>query len=285
MNCKSSLHAAGLAAAIGTALLVTPAQAQWKYPDWSGQWTGLNVGQWDPTKPSGHGQQAPLTPEYEAILEAAQVDRRLGGRGNTPSMTCIPPGMPRAMIVYEAMEIVIKPSMTYLMFEFMNPLRRIYTDGRSRPANAEPTFLGYSIGHWEGAGPDGKYDTLAIETQNFKGPRIVDGSGIPLHEDNQTTIQERIFLDKSNTEILHDEITLIDHAFTRPWTVTRAYKRTRNPVWTEYNCNESNEHIFVGNQGYLISADGYLMPTGKDQRPPDLRYFKTRKAARGSWRN
>jgi hypothetical protein len=272
---RRSIHS--MAVTIGALAIVSaiasPARAEWKYPDWSGQWTGLNVGQWDPTKPAGRGQEAPLTPEYQAIFEAAQADRRPGARGNTPSMTCIPPGMPRAMIVYEAMEIAIKPNLTYLMFEFMNPLRRIYTDGRTRPASAEPTFLGYSIGHWEGADRDGKYDALVIETTNFKGPRIVDGSGIPLHEDNQTVIKERIFLDKGNAEVLHDELTLIDHAFTRPWTVTRAYKRTRNPVWTEYNCNESNEHVFIGNEGYLMSADGQLMPTRRGQRPPGLRYF------------
>jgi hypothetical protein len=277
MICRGSTHTTALSAAVsvvlGVAVLGTPARAQGKYPDWSGQWTGLNVGQWDPTKPAGRSQQAPLTPEYAAIFAAAQADRQAGGRGNTPSMTCIPPGMPRAMIVYEAMEIVIKPNITYLMFEFMNPLRRIYTDGRNQPATAEPTFLGYSIGHWEGADAAGKYDALAIETRNFKGPRIVDGSGIPLHDDNQTVVKERIFLDKTNAEVLHDEITLIDHAFTRPWTVTRAYKRTRDPVWTEYNCSESNEHVFIGNEGYLMSADGYLMPTRKGQRPPDPRYF------------
>jgi hypothetical protein len=277
MICQGSIHTIALSAtfsvALSAAVLSTPARAEWKFPDWSGQWTGLNVGQWDPTKPAGRGQQAPLTPEYQAIFAAAQADRQAGGRGNTPSMTCIPPGMPRAMIVYEAMEIVIKPNITYLMFEFMNPLRRIYTDGRDQPAGAEPTFLGYSIGHWEGADGSGKYDALLIETRNFKGPRIVDGSGIPLHDDNQTVIKERIFLDKSNAEVLHDEITLIDHAFTRPWTVTRGYKRTRNPAWTEYNCSESNEHVFIGNEGYLMSADGYLMPTRKGQRPPDPRYF------------
>ena len=270
---RNSICTLTVSIALGVAVRAPPARAQWKYPDWSGQWTGLNVGQWDPTKPAGAGQQAPLTPQYQALFASAEADRRAGGRGNTPSMTCIPPGMPRAMIVYEAMEIVIKPDITYLMFEFMNPLRRIYTDGRQMPATAEPTFLGYSIGHWEGADAAGKYDSLVIETRNFKGPRIVDGSGIPLHEDNQTVIKERIFLDQGNPERLHDEITLVDNAFTRPWTVTRAYKRTRNPVWTEYNCSESNEHVFIGNEGYLMSADGYLMPTRKGQRPPDPRYF------------
>ena len=57
--------------------------------------------------------------------------------------------------------------------------------------------------------------------------------------------------------------------------MTRSYKRKRNAEWAEYNCYENNEHVIVGNEAYLISADGLLMPTRKDQPPPDARYFKT----------
>jgi hypothetical protein len=46
-------------------------------------------------------------------------------------------------------------------------------------------------------------------------------TGIPLHEDNQTVIRERIYLDKFNPNVLHDEITTLDHALTRPWTITK----------------------------------------------------------------
>ena len=104
--------------------------------------------------------------------------------------------------------------------------------------------------------------------------QVIDGSGIPLLEDNQTIIRERMSLDKGNADRLLDEITLVDHAFTRPWTVTRGYMRQRNPAWAEYDCHENNEHVIVGSEAYLISADGYLMPTRKDQPPPDARYFR-----------
>jgi hypothetical protein len=251
-----------------------PAAAQDKYPDWSGRWTDLNTGRWDPSKPPNRGQQAPLTAEYQAKLDAAMANRSEGGRGNTPTISCGHTGMPRAMLVYETMEIVIKPEATYMLFDFLDPLRRVYTDGRASPAEITPTWVGYSVGHWEGSAGDGKLDTLAIETRGFKGPRIVDGSGIPLHEDNQTVIQERMSLDKTDPNKLLDEITLIDHALSRPWTVTRSYKRQRNPVWAEYDCHENNEHVIVGSEAYLISADGFLMPTRKDQPPPDARYFK-----------
>ena len=67
------------------------------------------------------------------------------------------------------------------------------------------------------------YDVLEVETRGFKGPRTFDGSGIPLHEDNETIIKERIYLDKADKDLLHIEITTIDHALTRPWAVVRPY--------------------------------------------------------------
>jgi hypothetical protein len=254
-----------------------PAAAGSQYPDWSGQWTDLDVSRWDPSKPANRGQQAPLIPEYQAILDAAMADRAKGGRGNTPTISCGHTGMPRAMLVYEAMEFSIQPNITYLMFDFLDPLRRIYTDGRAWPASIAPTWMGYSIGRWEAGNAGDPFETLEIETRGFKGPRILDGSGIPLHADNQTVVKERIALDGKNPDVLHDQITLIDHAFTQPWTVTRSYKRHRDLSWGEYSCGENNEHVFIRDESYFLSADGYLMPTRKDQSPPDPRYFSAPK--------
>jgi hypothetical protein len=267
-----------LCSVIGTAMIAMTAGARAvedsKYPDWKGQWTRASSAQWDPTKPPGAGQQAPLTPEYQAIFEANAADLAAGGQTNNPTIRCIPPGMPRIMIMYEAMEIVITPPTTYMLIEYADPLRRIYTDGRDWPAEIEPTYAGYSIGHWEDTDGDGRYDTLIVETRGMKGPRNFDGSGLPLHEDNQTVVKERLSLDKSNPNILHNEITTIDHALTRPWTVIHDYKRSRKPIWNEYTCSEDNRYVRIGNESYEVSGDGYLMPLKKGQPPPDLRYFK-----------
>jgi hypothetical protein len=244
-----------------------------KFPDWTGQWTQSGGAQWDPTKPGNRGQQPPLTAEYDAEWTAAQADLRAGGRGNTPSMTCTRLGLPRALLVYESMEFVIKPDITYVMLEHLDPLRRIYTDGRDWPKAIPPAYVGYSIGRWEDSEGAGRFDTLLVETRGFKGPRIVDGSGIPLGRDNATIIRERFYLDKADRNFLHDEVTLIDSALTRPWTVNRSYRRHVNPRWHEYDCQADNQHVFIGNDPFLLSADGYLMPTRKDQAPPDLRYF------------
>ena len=120
---------------------------------------------------------------------------------------------------------------------------------------------------------------LEVETRGFKGPRSFDAAGIPLHADNQSVVKERIFQDKTDPKILYDEITTIDNALTRPWTVTKTYRRVqaKQPVWDEANCAEGNGHVEIGGQGYFLSADGRLMPTRKDQPPPDLRYFTERK--------
>jgi hypothetical protein len=77
---------------------------------------------------------------------------------------------------------------------------------------------------------DGRYDVLEIETRGpFRGPRVYDGTGLPLHHDNQSIFKERIYLDKANSNVLHNEITVIDHALTRPWTVDKQYLRNRDP--------------------------------------------------------
>jgi hypothetical protein len=250
-----------------------------KYPEWYGQWTRPNgVGnQWDPTKPGGPAQQAPLKPEYQAIYEANLADQKTGGQGTDPLFRCLPPGMPRQMTVVFPMEVIIMPGTTYMAFEQGNVFRRIYTDGRDWPKDQEPSFAGYSIGKWSDTDGDGRYDLLEVETRGFRGPRAYEPSGIPLHADNQTIIKERFYNDKVDKGILYDEITTIDNALTRPWTVLKTLIRSRNPMWYENNCQEGNNHVLIGKDNYVMSADGRLMPTRKNQAPPDLSYFETAK--------
>jgi len=266
-----------------TALAVTSAGAATfddsKYPDWGGQWRrprGIAT-QWDQSKPSGLGQQAPLTPEYQKRLEASMADQADGGQGLDTRYKCITNGMPRMMGVIEPIEFVILPNIIYVNFEAFMP-RRIYTDGRDFPTDQEPSFAGYSIGKWLDTDNDGRFDTLEVETRGLKGPRVYDASGIPLHADNETIIEERFYLDKDNKDLLHDDITTIDHALTRPWVVNQVYKRkvSDKPLWLNHEvCGEGNNHVGIGKENYFLSGDGFLMPTKKGQTPPDLRYFKT----------
>ncbi|HKA73890.1 MAG TPA: hypothetical protein VKE26_18910 [Xanthobacteraceae bacterium] len=270
---RSSIGSVAIAVALGAAMAGARAHDEAKYPDWKGQWVRMGGIQWDPSKPLGRAELAPLTPEYQAIFEAGLASQAAGGQGNDPTYTCIPPGMPRAMTVVYPMEIVVMPETTYIMIEYANQLRRIYTDGRDWPEALEPSFAGYSIGKWEDEDQDGRYDALLIETRGMKGPRTFDASGIPLHKDNQTIVKERIYLDKANPNILHAEVTTTDNALTRPWTVIKNYRRERKPIWFEYVCAEGNHHVAIGKENYYISQDGYLMPTRKNQPAPDLKYF------------
>ena len=268
--------------ALATAVIAGPVAAQQsfdesKYPAFAGQWQRIGpLGVFDSTKPPGRGQQAPLTPEYQKIFEASLADVAKGGFGDDPVYTCIPEGMPRAMTLVLPMEIVITRDTTYIMMEYLSMLRRIYTDGRDFPTDEDPSWMGYSIGKWIDQDGDGRFDVLEVETRNLKGPRVYDASGLPFHEDNETVINERIYLDKADADLLHDDITVMDHALTRPFSAHKTYMRNKDPqpVWLESQCADGNHHVLIGKENYYVSEDGYLMPVKKDQAPPDLKFFK-----------
>ena len=266
MRVRNAIGAMAFMAALLMTIGVAAAYDESKYPDFNGQWRRASrvpsnrVGAaFDPSKPFG--------PRV--------------GQGIDPTYRCLSPGMPRVMIPYSGMEFVVTPSATLILFERdWDFNRHIYTDGRGFPADMdlEPRYLGYSIGKWLDTDGDGRYDTLTVETRGLKGPRVYDASGIPLHADNETVIQERIYLDKADPSLMHDDITTIDHALTRPWVVHQVYKRkvSDKPLWLNHEvCGEGNNHVGIGKENYFLSGDGFLMPTKKGQAPPDLRYFKT----------
>jgi hypothetical protein len=278
---RSSIAAMVLAAVLG----VTCADAQVvdgaKYPDLSGQWIRGYPGgaRFDPAKPVGPRQEAPLTPEYQAIYQADLAEQAAGGQGIDPTYRCLSPGMPRIMHVYSPMEIVVTPKTTHILIEHIHDNRRIYTDGRDWPADMyeDPQFAGYSIGQWVDEDGDGRYDALVVETRGLKNPRTYDASGIPFHADGRTVIKEKIYLDKADANTLYDDITVTDNALTRPWSARKIYRRVaaKGPIWwREEICAENNAHVVIGSEDYFLSADGLLMPTKKDQAPPDLRFFK-----------
>jgi hypothetical protein len=282
---RSSTGAFVFTAALMVSMGAARAAEEAKYPNWKGQWNAINfrlggqVIKYDPNKPWGKGQQAPLTPEYEKVLEESMADQAKGGLGNYPSARCLPSGMPRIMSL-PTLEYVITPETTYILIG--HDIRRIFTDGRDWPkeGQVQPSYEGYAIGTWIDEDGDGVYDVLDVETRGpFKGPRAYDASGLPLHFDNESIFKERFHLDKSNPNLLHDEITVIDHALTRPWSVDKTFRRNPNarPDWSLSSCTEGNNQIVIGDENYFLSGEGLLMPAKKDQAPPDLRYFKQTK--------
>jgi hypothetical protein len=262
-----------------TALIAGPVVAQQlfdesKYPAFEGQWIRIGaIERYDQTKPPARGQEAPLTPEYQAVFEANLADVARGGFGDDPVYACILEGMPRAMNLILPMEIVIKRNTTYIMMEYLGMLRRVFTDGRKFPDGEGPSWMGYSIGRWIDEDGDGRYDVLEIETRNLKNPRTFDASGLPMHKDGQTVVKERLYLDKSDPDIFYNQITTYDHALTRPWTVLKTMHRERNPIFVEAVCAEDNLQVNIGNEHYMLNSARELMPARKDQPLPDLKHF------------
>jgi hypothetical protein len=268
------LWTAGVASALNDAQM---------YPDWKGQWNRAPTGvagqpqpPFDPSKPGMLGQQAPFTPEYQAIYEANLADQAEGGTGLNGA-SCRAHGMPMMMNVLGPMEILIEPDVTYMLLNDVHPyIRRVFTDGRDWPQSFEPGLHGLALGKWIDTDGDGRYDTLEIETRGFTGPRVYDDSGLPLHRDNQSIIKERLYLDRADRNTMHNEITVIDNALTHPWSVMKNYRRNPNarPVYLDTDCQDGQVWTQIGQEIYYLSAEGMLMPIKKGQAPPDLRYFQ-----------
>src|ERR1700738_4132619 len=128
-----------VAIAFTTTLMMVGAVAaadEGRYPDWKGAWaryvppnagrdpgnggTGFTAGgqpSFDQTKPWGPGQQAPLTPEYQKVLEESMADQATGGEGNffAHAVRCLPGGMPLMTIAFQPMEFVVTPDTTYIL--------------------------------------------------------------------------------------------------------------------------------------------------------------------------
>jgi hypothetical protein len=139
MRYQGSIGAVVVVAALSLTLSAQAAD----YPDWSGQW--VRVG--NPNWVQAGGPKAPLTPEYQKVFEANRADLAAGGIGGVLSTFCIPQGMPMMMNIYDPMELIITPKITYLLISHVNDsYRRIYTDGRDFPADPELNYAGYSIG-------------------------------------------------------------------------------------------------------------------------------------------
>src|ERR1700752_792317 len=157
---QGSIAALALAAALPLTWSAAQAFDDSKYPDLKGQWLRVGNPNWVQA-----GQKAPLTPEYQKVYDANRADLQPGGVGDVPSPFCIPQGMPMMMNLYDPMEIIVTPDITYLLISHVNDsYRRIYTDGREWPNEDEfvPTHIGYSIGKWVDQDGDGTYDALEV---------------------------------------------------------------------------------------------------------------------------
>ena len=265
-------------AAAGLFMAVTGARAldDAKYADIRGAWERPGAAQWDPTKPGGLRQQAPLTPEYQAVFEANLADAAAGGQGYNPQVI-LPAvrhaaGDDRLRAARDHGHARTSPISASIN---LGENRRIYTDGRGWPEQITPSFEGYSIGRWVGS----RAPTAATARSRWRpaasrgrarwtpaGCRCIPTTGPSSRSASSSTRPIAI--------VLHDQITTIDHAYSRPWTVTRGLQSRGQPHWVETNCDAENHYLMLGKETYFISVDGYLMPTKKNQPAPALGKFE-----------
>ena len=182
-------------------------------------------------------EEPPLQPwaleKYRAAREGV-TDPNQGGRNELdPSYFCFPPGAARSMIMPFAFEIVERPDVVYLLFELNSGTRRIYTDGRGHPEEANLTWMGHSTGKWEG-------DTLVVDTVSLREETWLDRVGTP-HSDALHIVERFRRLNRNTLEV---EFRFEDpKAFTKPWGGKKVYALQATEM-TEYVLCE--EHLEMG---------------------------------------
>ena len=169
------------------------------------------------------------------VVQAAARNREQ--RRSRPG-NCIPGGVPRSDAVPYPFKIVNSEKMVIILYEAVHSYRQIFTDGRELPKDPNPTWLGYSIGHWEG-------DDFVAETAGFNNQGWLDNDGRPATDALHVTERFRR-KDFGHMDIL---ITIDDpKAYTKPWNVTLPLKLMPDTDLLEYVCNENNKdlHHLVG---------------------------------------
>lgn len=203
-------------------------------PDWYGVWESRGSLNWDPGVPQTQPDRPPLTPEYQARYRKVLNMAAAGKPVDDPLARCLPLGFPRMMTMAYPFEILPGPDKITLIAEETSLPRRIWMDGRQFPeaADLEQSYNGYSIGRWED-------NDLMVETRGLRGDMLLSHRG--LEHTRNLRVTERWRQVDANT--LKVDITLIDPIqFTRPWTVTKTYKRAPHLYIMEYVCEENNRN-------------------------------------------
>ena len=209
-------------------------------PDWGGIW----FGQFRPG--AGGGEQPKLKgqflAEYEAYRQSVIDNDGVVPRSGT---NCSPPGMPTIMQMFQyPYEFLFTPGRVTVNQEAYMQTRTIWTDGREHPPMEEldPTYMGHSIGHWEG-------DVLVVDTVAIEEHLDLQrGMG----RSPELRVVERIYLDPEDPDVLVNDMTLYDPiALEEPFNVTARYGRDRNGALIEFQCSE-NDRNPVDEEGYTL---------------------------------
>ena len=195
----------------------------------------------------------PLTPWGQAKVDSAQAlqgTKAIAGKEDNSALRCEPSGPPQVLILPNPWEIVQIPGRVLMFFEEQHIWREIWTDGRPLPKDPDPSWLGYSVGHWEG-------DTLVVETVGFNDKEWVDLYGNPRTPTTHLTERYR----RLNHDTLEQQIIIEDpRVFTKPW-VSPPKLHKLEPGWeiAEWFC------VLDENHGYdeVVRKPAGVAPTPK----------------------
>jgi len=192
-----------------------------------------------PLPPSQAAKLLPFTP-LEAASWQHHMDMERKGTPIADAPTqCFPHGIPRLMASPYPIQFVYTPGLITMLHEVGHNVRFIHMDGEPVPAGTPPTFLGYSVGHWEG-------NTLVIVTDHFNDRTQIDEEA--LSHGLQLRVTERLtkFTNKYGGVELKNLITIEDpEHFTKPWTAERTYPWRGDARIVEYSCEENNRNAPV----------------------------------------
>ena len=159
-------------------------------------------------------------------------------RRDTDGISCLPPG-PKAGISGLAlpMKIVQTANLVVVLYEYQTIFRQIFLDGRALPSDPNPTWMGYSVGHWDG-------DTLVVTTAGYNDKTTLDLGGHPHTEALRVT--ERFH--RRDAGHIDLQVTLDDpKAYARPWTLPIELALVADGDLIEYVCeNERDAQHMVG---------------------------------------
>jgi hypothetical protein len=195
----------------------------------------------------------PFTPWGQARFDAArpmQGPTAVAGQENAPTLRCDPDGPPRVLNLPNPFEIIQIPGRVLMFFELGHVWRTIWTDGRALPKDPDPTWLGYSVGKWDG-------DTFVVDTIGFNDKLWVDVYGSPRSEKMHLTERYR----RLNHDTLEMQITMDDpKAYTKVW-VNPPKLHKLEPTWeiAEWFCVIEEEHAYSD----TIRIPAGTPPTGK----------------------
>jgi hypothetical protein len=212
-------------------------------PDLSGPFPRLPDGTPDLTGPwsskdntlardiaAGVEGEVPLQPWAKALFD----ERKTGSHSREdPDANCLPQGVPKIDAVAYPWKMIRTPGSIVIIYEAFNLWRQIFMDGRQVSPDANPTWQGYSVGHWDG-------DTLVVDTRGFNGRAWLDQLGRPTTEALHVTERFR----RRDLGHMDIDVTIDDpKAYTHPFSLTEHVFLRPDTDLLEFICNENNRDL------------------------------------------